>query len=174
MNRLNTTAAALVGAAAMMLSACSSSGGGQKSEDVGRWEHTPADGTSNARSGNAQGGGGSQAAQTGQAPAAKNSAGYEEKPIVQQVTAADLDTAKSTEPVKADKVVLWVNGMGCPLCATSIDKQLERLPGVTNVKVDLANGFVDVAMQGAKRPSPHDFAESVLDAGFTLVKVEQK
>ncbi len=104
----------------------------------------------------------------------KNSAGYEEKPIVHQVTAADLDTAKSTEPVKGDNVVLWVNGMGCPLCATSIDKQLERLPGVTNVKVDLANGFVDVTMQGTKHPSPHDFAEAVLDAGFTLVKVEQR
>ena len=67
-----------------------------------------------------------------------------------------------------------MNGLGCPLCATNIDRQLERLPGVSGVQVDLSVGKVTLAFEGQERPSPHQISEAVEDAGFTLVKVEQR
>ena len=62
--------------------------------------------------------------------------------IYHEVTAQDKATAKGSAAVKSQEVVLWVSGMGCPLCASNIDKQLERLPGVETVKVDLGTGKV--------------------------------
>lgn len=88
------------------------------------------------------------------------------------VTQDDLRLVESTQPVRSDSVVLWVNGLGCPQCASNIDLQLARLPGVKGVRVDLGGGKVDVGLSGDSRPSPHDFAEAVTDAGFTLVKIE--
>jgi copper chaperone CopZ len=94
--------------------------------------------------------------------------------ITHQVSEADLAGAKKVEAVAADEVVLWVSGMGCPLCATNIDKQLERLSGVKSVAVDLGTGKVRVGMLAGKpHPSPARFGEAVEDAGFTLVKVEE-
>lgn len=94
--------------------------------------------------------------------------------ISHHVSEADLAGAKKTEAVAADEVVLWVSGMGCPLCATNIDKQLERLSSVKSVDVDLGTGKVRVGMLAGKpHPSPARFGEAVEDAGFTLVKVEE-
>lgn len=93
--------------------------------------------------------------------------------INHEVSAADLAAAKSKSALQADKAVLWVNGMGCPLCASNIDKQLARLSGVSSVKVDLGEGKVWLGMKpGAPHPSPARLGEAVEDAGFTLVKVE--
>jgi copper chaperone CopZ len=96
-----------------------------------------------------------------------------EKPIVQQgITAADLAKVESTEPITADAATLWVNGLGCPLCATAIDLQLKRVPGVASAKVDLSVGRVDVMLTGKTRPSPARLRDAVKDAGFTLVKID--
>ncbi len=87
--------------------------------------------------------------------------------------ATELDRAAlhHTEPLKGDKAVLYVNGLGCPLCATNIDKQLLRLKSVAAATVDLGNGTVEVAFAKGAKPSAHDLSESVADAGFTLVKL---
>jgi copper chaperone CopZ len=100
---------------------------------------------------------------------------YEEKPINHSVTPEDIAKAQSKAPVAADTAVLYVNGMGCPLCATNINMQLERVPGVRSVAVDLGVGKVTLGLlPGAKHPSPHTLGEAVEDAGFTLVKVEER
>jgi copper chaperone CopZ len=94
--------------------------------------------------------------------------------VTHQATAAERAAAHSRDPLTGDTAVLYVNGLGCPLCATNIDKQLMRLPGVSGVQVDLSDGKVTLAMGGKERPSPHQISEAVEDAGFTLVKVEQR
>jgi len=97
----------------------------------------------------------------------------ESEGVVHHVSQADLAGVAATEGVKADEVTLWVNGLGCPLCATNIDKQLETLSTVTSVKVDLGTGKVKVGMlPGKPHPSPAEFSRVVENAGFTLVKVE--
>lgn len=99
---------------------------------------------------------------------------YEERRITHDVTPEERAFAESKEPLTGDWAVLWVNGMGCPLCATALDMQLVRVPGVADPKVDLGVGKVTIALQGKRRPSPHQLGESVKDAGFTLVKVETR
>jgi copper chaperone CopZ len=97
----------------------------------------------------------------------------EEQGVIHNATAAEMAATHSRTPIMTPAVDLYVNGLGCPLCATSIDKQLERLPGVQKVRVDLSTGIVRVPMTGDKRPSAHDFSETVKDAGFTLVKIAE-
>lgn len=100
------------------------------------------------------------------------SAEMEENAIVHTVTDEDRALAASKQPISADSAVLWVNGLGCPQCATNIDLQLERVVGVKATNVDLSNGKVTVGLSGGNRPSPARLGKAVADAGFTLVKVE--
>ncbi len=102
------------------------------------------------------------------------SAEMEENAVIHHVTDADRALAASKEPITADSAVLWVNGLGCPQCATNIDLQLERVVGVKTTNVDLSNGKVTVGLAGNNRPSPARLGKAVADAGFTLVKVEAK
>lgn len=96
----------------------------------------------------------------------------EEHIINHQVSPEEMAAAKSTQPIAAQSVLLWVNGMGCPLCASNIDRQLERVKGVTTVNVDLGNGTVALGLSpSGPHPSPARLGDAVEDAGFTLVKV---
>ncbi len=99
---------------------------------------------------------------------------YEENPINHVATEADLAATRSKEPLKGEAATLWVNGLGCPLCATNIDMQLHRVKGIANTNVDLSTGKVDLVFVGADRPSPQRLADAVADAGFTLVKIETR
>lgn len=96
-----------------------------------------------------------------------------ENPVNHEASAADVAATRSSAPIAAGSAVLYVNGLGCPLCASNIDKQLHRVEGVERVTVDLSLGKVDVAFaSGAARPSPAVLGDAVEDAGFTLVKIE--
>jgi copper chaperone CopZ len=98
---------------------------------------------------------------------------YEESAIIHQVTAADRALAKSTTPIAGDSAVLWVNGLGCPQCASNIDLQLERVKGVEAIYTDLSTGKVSLAFKpGQTAPSPAQLTEAIEDSGFTLVKVK--
>ena len=96
-----------------------------------------------------------------------------EHAVNHQSTPEDLAALESAKAVTAPNVVLWVNGLGCPQCASNVDAQLERLPGVVSVATDLSNGKIDVVLTGSRRPSPSQFKEAIEDAGFTLVKLEE-
>ena len=98
---------------------------------------------------------------------------YEEKPIVHQVSESDIAMTKSDQAILGSNATLWVNGMGCPLCASNLDIQLKRLKGVGEVAVDLSIGVVTVDLKpGVSHPSPARLGEAVEDAGFTLVKIQ--
>lgn len=99
--------------------------------------------------------------------------GSEEIAVVHSATPEETAEIKSTAAITGDRATLYVNGLGCPLCASGVDKQLERLDGVKTVKVDLSTGTVILGFEpGAKHPSPDRIAEAVEDAGFTLVKIK--
>jgi copper chaperone CopZ len=96
----------------------------------------------------------------------------EENAVIHTATEADLAAIKSDAPLTADAAVLYVNGLGCPLCATNVDRQLIRLRGVKTAVVDLSTGTVTIGMTGERRPSPKAIAYAVEDAGFTLVRID--
>lgn len=97
---------------------------------------------------------------------------YEENAVVHHATAADTAYLSDTTPVESDRVRLYINGMGCPLCVTNVDKQLERLKGVQGTQVNLATGTVDVELYSKGHPSPAQFARAV-NGDFTLIKIEE-
>jgi copper chaperone CopZ len=97
----------------------------------------------------------------------------EENAVVHQVSKADVDATHTTEPIQSSSAVLWVNGLGCPQCATNADLQLKRIRGVTNIRTDLGEGKIYITLTaGSKNPSAERLSEAIADAGFTLVKVE--
>jgi copper chaperone CopZ len=89
-------------------------------------------------------------------------------------TVSDDDRAflQTKQPLEADRVTLFVNGLSCPLCASNVDSQLLALKGVSKVVVDLNRGQVDVAMNDPK-PSPWALSNAIDRSGFTLVKIAQ-
>lgn len=91
--------------------------------------------------------------------------------VVHTVTEADLAATHSREPLRGDSAQLWVNGLGCPQCATNVDFQLKRIRGVEEVRTDLSTGMVSVSFFGKDRPSPQRLSEAMKDAGVTLVKI---
>ena len=112
---------------------------------------------------------------TGNGGDAAGSSDMAEHAVNHPTTEADLATTRGKHSIASDNATLWVNGLGCPLCASNIDKQLIRVSGVSKVNVDLSDGRVDLAFKsGSTHPSPARLADAVADAGFTLVKVEEK
>lgn len=96
----------------------------------------------------------------------------DENAVVHTATAEDLAFVKSTEPVSGKRVVLFINGMGCPLCVTNVDRQLLRLDAVESVDVDLGLGTAVANLhEGVVKPTPREFHRAVDNAGLTLVKM---
>ncbi|EIV94223.1 heavy-metal-associated domain-containing protein [Frankia sp. QA3] len=60
-----------------------------------------------------------------------------------------------------------VTGMTCEHCARSVTEELERLPEVSSVAVDLAGGRVTVVSDGALADGA--VREAVAEAGYELV-----
>lgn len=61
-----------------------------------------------------------------------------------------------------------VSGMTCGHCVHAVTTELSALPGVTEVKVDLESGQVDVE---STAPLDEDSVAAAIDeAGYTLVR----
>ncbi len=86
-------------------------------------------------------------------------------------TSEEAALIKSEQPLPPGPIVMYMNGLSCPLCATNIDQQVERLPGVSDVKVDLSTGKVKANLSGPSTPSPRQLANAADAAGVTLIKI---
>lgn len=74
-------------------------------------------------------------------------------------------------PIESETATLVVHGMGCPLCANNVDRQLLAVSGVEDVRVDLGNGAVTVVLADSGRPTMAQLARAVDDSGFTLINI---
>ena len=72
----------------------------------------------------------------------------------------------------ADTRVMTVYGMSCPLCATNVDKQLLRVPGVEKVDVNLADGKIQVKIDEQNAPTDERLKDAVVESGFTFKSIE--
>ena len=59
-----------------------------------------------------------------------------------------------------------VTGMTCSHCVNSVSAEIRQIPGVTEVKVDLATGAVTVT--GEQPADDEAVAAAVDEAGYTL------
>ncbi len=101
-------------------------------------------------------------------------AATEENAVVHSATAAETAALDSTDPLSGREVVLYINGLGCPQCANNADVQLKRVRGIGSLRTDLGAGTVTATLADGTRPSPARLKEAILDAGFTLVKLETR
>jgi copper chaperone CopZ len=68
-------------------------------------------------------------------------------------------------------MTLLVHGMGCPMCANNVDKQLLAVKGVQSVRVSLATGEVVVGVSARNPPTREQLAQAIDRSGYTLVKI---
>ncbi|MEX2475773.1 heavy-metal-associated domain-containing protein [Marinobacter sp.] len=64
--------------------------------------------------------------------------------------------------------VLGVDGLACPFCAFGIEKRLNKVDGVTDIEVDVADSVVRVTLQEGKTLTEARARQAVKEAGFTL------
>lgn len=67
-----------------------------------------------------------------------------------------------------DTYVLGVDGLACPFCAFGIEKRLNKVDGVTDIEVDIADSVVRVTLQDGKTLTEAQACQAVKEAGFTL------
>ena len=75
-------------------------------------------------------------------------------------------------PAFAETYKLRVDGLACPFCAYGIEKQLDKLPGVINLKTDIKSGTVTVKTSKGKKIATARLRAAVKRAGFTLRSVK--
>ena len=68
----------------------------------------------------------------------------------------------------ATEKIYTVTGMTCSHCVNSVDAELRQLPGVTDVKVDLASGAVTVTSDAPLDETA--VAAAVDEAGYELAR----
>ena len=76
-------------------------------------------------------------------------------------------------PIASHVVTLTVHGLGCPLCAGNIDKQLMRVPGIENVKVNLNDGTAIMRVDPSAGLTRSQLAKAIYESGFTLIKIDE-
>ncbi|MDT8408800.1 MAG: heavy-metal-associated domain-containing protein [Wenzhouxiangellaceae bacterium] len=67
-----------------------------------------------------------------------------------------------------NQYLLGVDGLACPFCAYGIEKRLNKIDGVTEIYVDVADSVVRVTLQEGKTLSEEQARQAVNEAGFTL------
>jgi len=83
-------------------------------------------------------------------------------------------TVKAQSATKTDHVYIKieVNGMACPYCAYGMEKELKKVSGVDDVKIQLKEGLAYIATLKKQKPLKENLALIVTNAGFTPGKIE--
>lgn len=67
-----------------------------------------------------------------------------------------------------EQYLLGVKGLACPFCSFGIEKRLNKVDGVTEVQVNIADGVVLVTMEEGESLTEQQARQAVSEAGFTL------
>jgi len=78
---------------------------------------------------------------------------------------------KSKDLSRYPQVVVMVQDLNCPLCATGIAGQLSMLKGVKNTATDLKTGAVTVTFAKPHKLTQQDLNQAVANAGFTIKEI---
>ena len=100
-----------------------------------------------------------------------------EKSTSMQTSQSAIGSSGSSEPSSAAEgstAIMHVRGMACPQCAYNVDLQLLKVPGVKDVKVNMATGVVKAQLSPDHPPTKEQLAAAIRETGFTLVKIEMQ
>ena len=79
-----------------------------------------------------------------------------------------LLVASATAFADSRQFELRIDGLACPFCAYGIEKQLTRIEGVTDVRIDIASGKVRLTTKEDADLNAATARAAVEAAGFTL------
>lgn len=77
----------------------------------------------------------------------------------------------SRDGITGSSATLVVYGMSCPLCASNVEQQLQAVPGVTGVTIDMSTGETKLTLDGSNRTTRKMLADAIKRSGFTLKEV---
>ncbi len=81
--------------------------------------------------------------------------------------------ALAAKPAEAPRqAVIAVKGLACPFCVYGLQKQLRKLPGAKQVRVELRKGEAVVDFAPGSKVSDQQIQKAVRAAGFTAGKIE--
>jgi copper chaperone CopZ len=69
-------------------------------------------------------------------------------------------------------IKMEVNGMACPYCAYGMEKELKKVSGIDDVKIQLKEGIVFLSILKKEKPSKENLSSIITNAGFTPGEIE--
>lgn len=67
-----------------------------------------------------------------------------------------------------------VDGLSCPYCAYGLEKNLKKVEGIENIKIDVENAFVLLSITEGKSIPEAIIRKNIEDAGFTSKKISSQ
>lgn len=83
------------------------------------------------------------------------------------LSASPALAASDVEPEATNRVVVTVQGVGCPFCVFGIEKWLGKIDGVQDVQMDLETGRVTLTLEPGASVTEDQLRRAVEQAGFT-------
>lgn len=67
-----------------------------------------------------------------------------------------------------DSYEVFVDGIACPFCAYGIEKQLDKLGGILEMRTDVASGVIRLTVEESVTLTEEGVRTAVENAGFSL------
>lgn len=77
-----------------------------------------------------------------------------------------------TQYAQIQKATIGINGLTCSQCSRSVMKQLEKIPFVKSVEMDLEETIAYVDFKNSNKIYFEDLAEAVTKAGFSVRTID--
>jgi prolyl oligopeptidase len=90
----------------------------------------------------------------------------------QGATKTDAGEPIAEQPEHPEHLALQVEGMTCGMCVSKVTRLLAKVPGVENVKVDLASKRASIALAKTARTSPDALIKALDGSDFTASVVK--
>lgn len=82
-------------------------------------------------------------------------------------TPSALHEADGGNEVVTHRAEITAHGLSCPLCASNLDDQMARVPGVKSSRIDFETGVLHVEVEAGAEVPRASLLRAVRDAGFT-------
>ena len=88
---------------------------------------------------------------------------------------AQTKTEENTQITAASRelntIEVRVDGLSCPFCAYGLEKKLNEIDGIIDLKIDFEKGLVTFSLEEEKTVDEKTIVKIVKDAGFTPKEV---
>jgi copper chaperone CopZ len=95
----------------------------------------------------------------------------EREPQINPVPRGTSSELSELPPILEQDAELVVFGLSCPLCASNLETQFRRIPGIAGHRMDLDTGVIHLQVRQGGCVPTGSVKRAVEDAGFTLQSI---